>query len=135
MNIKYIIISMLVVLVGGAFLLLVNADLGGENTAFSSGEVGQENRSDSDYDELVACLAEAGVVIYGSVTCPFCTQLAESLGGYDMIDPIYVECPDDPERCEAEMYGRGVPEIQIEGELYQGSRDPADLAEAVGCDW
>ncbi len=112
----------------------------GENNLFQIDEsdelenyATEEEGSEIGFD-LIDCLAEAGVVIYGSVTCPFCTQLAESLGGYDAIDPIYVECPDDPERCEAEMYGRGVPEIQIEGEFYQGSRDPVDLAEAVGCE-
>ncbi len=85
-------------------------------------------------EELVACMAEAGVVIYGSVTCPFCTQLADAFGGADVVKPIYVECTEDRERCMNEMIGRGVPEIQIRGEMYRGpSRQPADIGREAGC--
>ncbi len=94
-------------------------------------EGGQEDESKR---YLVECLEQAGVVIYGSVTCPFCTELANEFGGYDIIDPIYVECTEEPDRCDEEMIGRGVPEIQVEGEVYQGSREPAAIGQAVGCE-
>ena len=95
---------------------------------------GNDNPSGiTDMDELVSCLKTAGVVIYGTVTCPFCVRLVEDFGGYEVIGPIYVECTEYSDRCNEEMIGRGVPEIQIKGEMYQGSRVPADIGRAVGC--
>lgn len=97
---------------------------------------GNDQSSDiTDMDELVSCLKTAGVVIYGSVTCPFCKQLVDSFGGYDVVDAIYVECSVYPDRCTNELIGRGVPEIQIEGEMYQGSRKPEEIGSAVGCEF
>ncbi len=83
--------------------------------------------------ELVDCLDEEGVTIYGSEWCPYCTELAEAFGGYDTVDPIWVECTEEEQRCEEEMQGQGVPEIQINGELYEGPRDPESIAQEVGC--
>lgn len=88
----------------------------------------------SDIDSLVLCMKDAGVVIFGSVTCPYCVQLVEAFGGYDVIAPIYVECSQEGLRCQSEMIGRGVPEIQISGEMYRGSRNPQDIGRAVGCE-
>ncbi len=88
-----------------------------------------------DTEKLIKCLEEKGVVIYGGVYCPFCTQLAESLGGYDAIEAIYVECTEEEERCNAEMQTEFVPEIQIRGELYEGEILPEDIAREVGCEF
>ena len=96
---------------------------------------GEEMEQESPVEELVSCLEENGVVIYGSVTCPFCYQLAQSFGGYEVVDSIYVECSRDRERCDSEMQTRGVPEIQINGVLYQGSRDPGAIGRAAGCEF
>lgn len=85
-------------------------------------------------EAFVQCLADAGVVVYGSNTCPACTQFANSLGGYDVIAPIYVECTSEWERCSVEMQGNFVPEIQINGVLYEGSRAPEELALVTGCE-
>ncbi len=85
-------------------------------------------------EAFVQCLADAGVVVYGSNTCPACTQFANSLGGYDVIAPIYVECTEEWERCSVEMQGNFVPEIQIDGVLYEGSRAPEELARVTGCE-
>jgi hypothetical protein len=88
---------------------------------------------DEEMGALVDCLAEKGVVIYGSRTCPACANLAEGFGGYNVIESIYVECMDEGERCSAEKTTGYVPEIQVEGELYAGSFYPENLAVAVGC--
>ncbi|MFP4022587.1 MAG: glutaredoxin domain-containing protein [Candidatus Paceibacterota bacterium] len=99
-------------------------------------EENEENKDElqtSDLKELVACLDDAGVVIYGSRTCPYCSQLVESFGGRDIVDSIYVECSDEPERCQEELIGKGVPEIQIDGEMYRESRDPKVIGEAANC--
>ena len=87
-----------------------------------------------DTGELISCLEEKGVVIYGGAYCPFCAQLAESLGGYDAIEAIYVECTEKGERCNEEMQTDLVPEIQIKGELYEGGISPEEIAQAVGCE-
>ncbi len=88
---------------------------------------------DNTINGFVQCLADAGMVIYGSRTCPACRQLAESFGGYDAISLIYVECSEEWERCSQEMKTNYVPEIQIKGVLYNGSRDLNALAEKTGC--
>lgn len=82
--------------------------------------------------QLVECLAEANVIVYGSRTCPECTRFAMQFGGYDVIDPIYVECADNPEECQANMQTKGVPEVQIDGVLAR-DRSKAGLAAQTGC--
>lgn len=81
---------------------------------------------------LVQCLNEADVVVYGTETCPACTQFAMQFGGYDVIDPIYVECADNPEKCEVNMQTDFVPEIQIDG-IVTEDRSKAGLAAQTGC--
>jgi hypothetical protein len=84
---------------------------------------------------LVDCLKEKKVVAYGSRTCPHCLNLVESFGGYDIIDPIYVECSGGDERCQTDKQTGYVPEIQIDSELYQGERSPKAIAKVAGCDF
>lgn len=84
---------------------------------------------------LVECLEGANVTAYGSRTCPHCLALVESFGGYDVIDPIYVECSTGDERCQTDKQTGYVPEIQINSELYQGERSPEAIAMAVGCEF
>ncbi len=84
---------------------------------------------------FIECLEKEGMVIYGSKTCPYCTQLANSLGGYDAVSLIYVECSEERERCNQEMQTRYVPEIQIKGNLYDGSRESEALAKETGCEF
>jgi len=82
---------------------------------------------------LVSCLKESGVVIYGSPTCPACAAFVDQFGGHDVIDPIYIECGADDDRCYNEIKTGYVPEIQINGEVYSGPRSPQDLANLVRC--
>lgn len=82
---------------------------------------------------FIQCLADRGLVIYGSRTCPACAQLVESLGGHEAVNPVYVECAEERERCNQNMQTNYVPEIQINGQVYAGSRAPEALGEAVGC--
>ncbi len=84
---------------------------------------------------LVDCLKEKKVVAYGSKTCPYCLDLVESFGGYDIIGPIYVECSGGDERCQTDKQTGYVPEIQINSELYQGERSPKAIARVAGCDF
>jgi len=113
-----------------------------EDETAESDDNSEENLEDIEEENgemsgLIDCLAENDLVIYGAEWCPACTQLAESFGGYEAIDPIYVECaegtPEEAQRCEEETETGYVPEIQIAGDLYEGVRDPASLGSEVGC--
>lgn len=83
--------------------------------------------------DFVQCLAEEEVVVYGTETCPACTSFAEQFGGYEEIDPIYVECREDPENCSLNMQTEFVPEIQISGVLFEEASTPENLGEVTGC--
>lgn len=106
----------------------------GEETGEEAGQEGDEEMA-----QLIDCLDENELVIYGAATCPACQQLVASLGGEETVDPVYVECtqegsPEDQEQCNENTETGYVPEIQIAGEVYEGSREPADLGAEVGCE-
>ncbi len=84
--------------------------------------------------EFISCLKEEGVVIYGSPWCPACSQLVENFGGYKKIEPIYVDCTEEEERCELEKLTEYVPEIQIKENLYEGPRNLEDIAKETSCE-
>ncbi len=96
-------------------------------------EIASDEPLKTSGNDFIYCLKEAGVVIYGTPTCPYCSQLALSFGGYDIIEPIYVDCQKEYARCTDEMQTRGVPEIQIKGVLYQESREPEVIGREAGC--
>ncbi len=96
----------------------------------------QEEEKEEDF---IQCLADAGVVIYGSTTCPACSRLEQEYGGYEVIKPIYLDCSgrsseEEEERCRTEMQTTFVPEIQIGGELFEEWGSPETLAEETGCE-
>ena len=80
-----------------------------------------------------ACLADSGMVIYGTDSCPYCRQLVELLGGYELVDLFYVDCVKEQNRCLDEMHGIGVPEIQINGEMFMGKRTLESFSQLTGC--
>lgn len=100
-----------------------------------SGRQNAQNNSQSTlgFESFVQCLAEQEVVVYGSETCPACFQFAEQFGGYEEIDPIFIECGDNPQECAARMQTNYVPEIQIGGELFEGISTPEGLSDITGC--
>ncbi len=87
----------------------------------------------SSTNNLISCLEREGVVIYGTKWCALCARLIESFGGYEKVKPIFVDCDEDGEKCKENMFGRGVPEVQIKGEYYSGTMSPDDIAGAAGC--
>jgi hypothetical protein len=89
----------------------------------------------NELKEVVDCLKEEEVVIYGSVSCPACANLISNFGGHRVILPIYVECSEEGERCQNEKLTSYVPEIQIKGELHEGERSLETLAEKAGCEY
>ncbi len=90
--------------------------------------------NERDKVSFIDCLADAGVVIYGSNTCPACAKLSEEYGGYEKMGPIYVECSEEWERCSKEMLVGYVPAVQINGKLFNGWGSPENLAKETGCD-
>ena len=131
MNKNILAIIVAIALIVGALFLTGIIEIDSE---IDPEEGGQEVEIDGDMTDLINCLAEEGLVIYGLDTCPACTQLANSLGGYDAIEPIYVECSEDQQECAENTKTQYVPEIQIDGELYEGNNDPRSLANEVGCE-
>ena len=131
MNKNILAIIVAIALIVGALFLTGIVEIDSE---IDPEEGGQEVEIDGDMTDLINCLAEEGLVIYGLDTCPACTQLANSLGGYDAIEPIYVECSEDQQECAENTKTQYVPEIQIDGELYEGNNDPRSLANEVGCE-
>ena len=85
-------------------------------------------------DEFIQCLVDSGMVVYASETCPACSVLADSFGGYEAVEDLFVLCGDDWETCEAEMQTNYVPEIQYNGEVFEGGRSMVDFANLTGCE-
>ncbi len=107
-----------------------------ENNYLENKEIENDKTTNQEIsDDFIKCLEDAGVVIYGSEWCPACTALVESLGGYQKVDSIYVECTIEEERCSEEMKTEFVPEIQIKGELFEsGVIPPEVIGNKVGCE-
>jgi hypothetical protein len=85
-------------------------------------------------ESFLSCLGEKGFKVYGEKTCPHCKDLVEKLGGYDLVGSIYVECTEEREVCQEKTKTAGVPEIQINDEVYEGERTLESFALATGCE-
>lgn len=88
--------------------------------------------STEELQQFVDCLDQAGLKIYGAKSCGYCQQLVNMLGGYDVVDPIYVECSENQQLCQEkgiEYY----PTILINGSKFEGSRNYQALSQATGC--
>ena len=95
-----------------------------------------EGYSEEDIEKIsvfIDCLAEEGVIIYGANWCGWTKKLVvETLGGFDIAAPIYVECTENEELCAQEGI-EGYPTIKINGVLYTGERTFEGLSEVTGC--
>jgi len=85
-----------------------------------------------ELQKFVDCLNEAGLKIYGAKWCPHCQNLVNMLGGYDVVEKIYVECTEQQEVCDSEGV-TAYPTIKINGEEYMGARTFEGLSKATGC--
>ncbi len=140
---KIILIIAIVVLVGGGVLLLSREVTDENNKLLPEEEFNEDNSQDEEKGDVdssfIDCLVDAGVVIYGSSTCPACAQLENEWGGREVVDPIYLDCSglgtvEETERCGSEMKTRFVPEVQINGELFDKWGSPENLAKETGCE-
>lgn len=83
-------------------------------------------------DEFVSCLSEHEMLVYGADWCGYTNQLVDLFGGFEMIDPIYVECTQEEALCQ-EAQIAGYPTIRFSGEDYSGPRTLENFAETTGC--
>lgn len=96
-------------------------------------EVVEEETAQLPSSEFIQCLVDSGMEVYASKTCPACVSFADTLGGYDVLDDLFVFCNTDMEKCNENMQTNYVPEIQFNGEVYEDSRDLDSLASLTGC--
>ncbi len=132
-------LALLAVLVGG--MIFFSRDEVDEEVEIDEDEIvsvlgEQEDLPDDELPsaEFIDCLADSGMVVYASRTCPACTDLANSFGGYDAVENLFVECSEQPEVCQEYAKTGYVPEIQFEGEVFEGGRSMEDFAALTGCE-
>ncbi|MFW6014778.1 MAG: hypothetical protein ACOCQG_06375 [Candidatus Nanoarchaeia archaeon] len=97
-------------------------------------DTGSGDDTSTTMKEFNECLSENGMVVYGMEWCPACNGLVETLGGSDSAEPVYVECTENEQKCQSEMQGSGVPEVQLDGEMYEGQRSLEGFSQATGCE-
>jgi hypothetical protein len=83
--------------------------------------------------KFVECLKEVGFTIFGANWCGETKRLVNTFGGWEIVDPIYVECTKERETCE-ERRIRGYPTIFIGEEEYRGMRTLEEFARVTGCE-
>lgn len=88
--------------------------------------------SEESLREFVNCLNDSGFKIYGAKWCGYCQKLVGLLGGYEIVEPIYVECTEQASVCQQEGVS-AYPTIKINGERYQGERSYQAFSQATGC--
>ena len=111
-------------------------NISGEEIASNDADLENQNAKAStitNLKEFNECLSSKGVVIYGANTCPACNSLVNTLGGYDAVESVYVECTLQGALCSENKMTRFVPEIHVNGELYSGSRTLQALSSETGC--
>ena len=109
--------------------------------ACGSGEGGEPSLQGGALEPLARCLAERGVVYYGSATCSACREQKQRFGpAFRWIDEV--ECHphaegSDPERCLARGI-RVTPSWLLERDgrelrRLEGAQRPEALADFAGC--
>lgn len=86
----------------------------------------------SKLKEFNQCLAQKGVKIYGANWCGYTQKWVETLGGFDAVTPIYVECTEETELCQTEGIS-GYPTTKINGKDYNNARTIEAIASETGC--
>ena len=92
----------------------------------------------NDYTKLAQCLAEKGVVMYGSITCSHCTKVKKAFG--DAFQYMkYIECSpqadlEGAKKCREDGI-EAYPTFKFsDGTEALGEQTPEELALRVGCE-
>lgn len=122
-NIIFLALTLIVLLLIALVVILISPQTNAEDSI----------KENSNLKQFNDCLAKQGVVIYGMKSCPHCRSLVELLGGYNSVENLYVDCTLERQKCASEMQGMGVPEIQINKQMYQGQRTLEAFSQRTGC--
>ena len=95
-------------------------------------EIIDEPQQKLSLKEFNDCLADNGMIIYGANWCGICISLIQTLGGYDKVENVYIECTENQQLCQSEGI-TGYPTIKINDEPYRGQRSLQSFSEATGC--
>lgn len=81
---------------------------------------------------FMSCLADKNVVVYGANWCGYTNSLVNNLGGFSIIEPIYVECTVEEELCSQQNIV-SFPTIKMNGEAVNIARTIDGFAGLTGC--
>ncbi len=110
-------------------LVVVKFAIGGNNAENATD--GSVNNYLQQRKSLAKCLAEKGVKMYGSDTCPYC-QNQKKMFGEDFTKINYINCDFDKSVC-AEKGITGYPVWEIDDKMSAGLKSLEELAAATGC--
>lgn len=83
-------------------------------------------------DEFAKCLTQKGVEMYGAYWCPHC-QNQKKLFGESFKYITYIECTQDPKKCEAKKINGYPTWIFKNGERISGEAAFQQLAQKSSC--
>ena len=86
----------------------------------------------SQYDEFAKCLASKNITMYGASWCPHCQNQKKDFGdSFHFIS--YVECPDNPQKCDAAGVNSYPTWILPDGKKLIGEQALDNLSKESGC--
>lgn len=84
------------------------------------------------YDAFAQCLAQKGITMYGAAWCPHC-QDEKAAFGKSFQYVTYVECPDNPDVCQAKGVESYPTWIFPDASRLVGFQELQALADKSGC--
>jgi len=124
-------LSSVIILIGIISIVLFTG-CGAESTQSDSGDYTQ-----NEIQEIAKCMTEKGVIMYGSISCPHCTDQKARFG--DAVQFInYVECNAFENKKDAELcVEKGIEALPTwdlpNGDRILGNYPISELAEKTGC--
>jgi glutaredoxin len=89
-------------------------------------------RQTPTYATFAQCLRDQGVTMYGAAWCPHCQNQKRAFGDSFKYIP-YVECPDEPAKCQAAGVTGYPTWIFTDGSRLEGEQALSTLGEKTSC--
>jgi glutaredoxin len=89
------------------------------------------NTAKANYDNFAKCLAEKGVIMYGTEWCPHCKE-QKSLFDSSFQYVNYIDCDENKQKCK-DAGIEGYPTWIINNESYPGTQSLQTLSSLTGC--